>query len=722
MHAKAPPGPAPFVFPARARGAATALVVVPAAEVLPELAWLGPAPADGFDSRAAADAVAALAPRPGTPLLAEQSRGSLRRPGLRGHRLDRAGATGHDWSTAFRPTGLSVEDTRLTLSAADDAAGLALGTEVQALPGGALRLRHTVTNTGTGRYVVDALEVGVPAGDDAAELLDFTGRHERERSPQRHEIRDGLWLRENRRGRTGLEAATLLVAGVPGFGFGAGALVAAHVAWSGNTVHWAERDPGGGVVLGGGELLLPGEVALAPGESYSTPWLFVVAAEGLDAAAAALHTWQRSLPAHPAPSPVTLNVWEAVYFDHDLARLSALADRAAAVGVERYVLDDGWFLGRRHAGAGLGDWAVDPAVWPHGLHPLVDHVRRLGLQFGLWFEPEMVNPDSQLYRDHPAWALGVPGRVPLLARNQLVLDLTNDAVRDHLLERMDALLGEYPIDYVKWDHNRDLLEAAAGPAGRPAAHRQTQAYYALLDELRRRHPAVSWESCASGGGRIDLEVLPRVQRVWTSDMTDALARQQIQRWTVQLVAPEYLGAHVSAPTSHQTGRTLPLDFRAATALFGSFGLEWDLTGAGAAELDALREWIGRYRTYRELLHTGRTVRVASTDPAVWLHGVVATDRRSALFAHVQLDESAGGRGVVLRMPHLDPSLRYRLTWAAPPDQGRVSQAPPVDPAGPTGGVPVGGETLGRVGVWLPRRRPETILLVHVAALEGETRT
>ena len=350
-----------------------------------------------------------------------------------------------------------------------------------------------------------------------------------------------------------------------------------------------------------------------------------------------------------------------------------------------------------------------------GLRPLIEHVRALGLDFGLWFEPEMVNPDSELYRAHPGLGARRPRpRLPHLSRHQLVLDLAEAAVA--LLERMDALLHEYPVDYVKWDHNRDLLEAGTGPGGAPAAHRQTAAFYALLDELRRRHPRVAWESCASGGGRIDLGVLERVQRVWTSDMTDARARQQIQRWTVQLAAPEYLGAHVSAPTSHQTGRTIPLDFRAATALFGSFGIEWDLTQAGADELAALGEWVERYRTHRALLHSGRTVRVESGDPAVWLHGVVAADRRSALFAHVQLDESAGNRGVVLTVPHLRGDTAYRLRWAGPVDSHPMSQAPPVDPAGPTGGRPVSGAVLRDVGVWLPRRRPESILLMHLEAV------
>jgi len=487
------------------------------------------------------------------------------------------------------------------------------------------------------------------------------------------------------------------------------------VAWSGNSTLRLERDAATGTCLGGGALLLPGEVALAERESYRTPWVFFAAADdGLDGLAAAWHAYQRSLAAHPTMQPVVLNVWEAVYFDHDLERLRAIADRAARVGVERFVLDDGWFRHRRNDAAGLGDWYVDESVWPDGLTPLVDKVRELGMEFGLWFEPEMVNPDSDLYREHPDWVLAAGDRTPLLHRNQLVLDLTRADAFDYLLERISSVLAAYPIDFVKWDHNRDLLEAGTGRrGGAPAVHEQTLAFYRLLDTLRERHPQVAWESCAAGGGRVDLGVLERVQRVWTSDMTDALARQQIQRWTVQLLAPEYAGAHVSAPTSHVTGRTFDLDFRAATALFGAFGIEWDLTTADDDGLDRLAGWVARHQRFRPLLHTGRVVRPDSGDPAVLLHGVVSADRSEALLAHVQLDESAHNRGVAVRVPGLDPDPAYRLDWEGPVDHRAVSMSAPLPEGGPTAGAHLTGGSLATRGFWIPRRRPETITLVHL---------
>ena len=277
------------------------------------------------------------------------------------------------------------------------------------------------------------------------------------------------------------------------------------------------------------------------------------------------------------------------------------------------------------------------------------------MQFGLWFEPEMVNPDSDLFREHPDWILSAGDRMPLLHRHQLVLDLSRTEVREHVFEQVSAVLSAYPIDAVKWDHNRDLLEAGSaavsGAPGRAPADRSASTRSST--RCASAHPGVDWESCASGGGRVDLGVLERVQRVWASDMTDALARQQIQRWTTQLVAPEYVGAHVSSPTSHTTGRTLqprlPRGDRAVRLLRHRVGPHRGLRGRPRR----LGEWVQRYKRFRPLLHSGRVVRPESSDPTVLLHGVVAHDRSEALVAHVQLDEPPHNRGIWVRVPGLD---------------------------------------------------------------------
>jgi alpha-galactosidase len=379
------------------------------------------------------------------------------------------------------------------------------------------------------------------------------------------------------------------------------------------------------------------------------------------------------------------------------------------------VLDDGWFGGRRNERAGLGDWVVSDQAWPEGLGPIVEHVRGLGMDFGLWFEPEMLNADSDLYRAHPDWVLAVPGRPAPEFRHQLVLDVGRPDVRDHLFGQISAILSAYPIGYVKWDHNRHLGDGAAGDrAGAAGVHRQTEGFYQLLDRLRAAHPHVEWESCASGGGRLDLGVLERVQRVWTSDLTDALSRQQIQRWSVQLAAPEYLGAHVSAPANHQTGRRLSLDFRAATAFFGDFGVEWDVTSASAADRARLGEWIALYKRYRALLHSGRVVRADSPSPVHRIHGVLSPDRAEAVLAYVQLDESVHDP-VPFVVPGLDPQRRYRATRIAPEDAGERLRESPADPWRGEG-LELPGAVLAAVGLPAPERRPLTCLIVHLEAV------
>jgi alpha-galactosidase len=646
-------------------------------------------------------------------VLPEQSAGWIGTPGLDGHR------NGTTFTTRFASSGheLAGEPDRgqvLTARAVESDAGLALTTAIELSGNGVLRLRASVTNTAaTGSYTVNGLRMVLPLPSEAGEILDFTGRHLRERTPQRLAMRVGTHLREGRRGRTGSDAAFVVAAGSSGFGFGHGEVWAVHTAWSGNHATFAELGLSGIAVLGGGELLLPGEVILAPGETYTAPWLYGAYGTGLDAVAAAFHTELRSRATHPAsPRPVVLNTWEAVYFDHDLEALVQLARLGAQVGVERFVLDDGWFLGRRDDNAGLGDWRVDPEVWPDGLSPLVHAVRGLGMQFGLWFEPEMVNEDSDVAREHPEWILAPGERLPLAGRNQQVLNLTVPEAFSYVLEAMSALIGEYSIDYVKWDHNRDLAEAGDRRTGEPRVHAQTLAAYALMDELRSRHPGLEIESCSSGGGRVDLEVLQRTDRVWASDCIDALERQRIQRWTGQLLPPELIGSHVGAPTAHTTRRTHSLAFRAATALFGHLGIEWDLRGASAGELEELTAWVSLYKQERELISTGTVVRCDYPDEAYWAHGVVSPDRSRALFAFVAMDSCVAAQPGRVRLPGLDPRRGYRIE-PIELSAGAMVRSRSGFPSWWTKPPVVAGRLLQDVGLQAPMLYPEQALLFRL---------
>lgn len=620
------------------------------------------------------------------------------RPGVRGHRDGRLPHPRFELSDVdLTPSGLVVRGS-------DD--GLDTLSEFVLTPEGVLKVRHTITNTGDGVWTCDGVLASMPVPGQATELLDFSGRWPREKQPLRTPFHHGARVRENRRGHTGHDATGLLIAGTDGFGFRHGEVWSVHIGWSGDHLHVAEHLPEGVRVIGAGELLGPGEVRLRPGEAYTTPWAyFAYSSKGLDGLSQSLHRYLRARPSHPrTPRPVVLNTWEAVYFDHRLDRLTELADVAARAGVERFVLDDGWFLGRRDDTAGLGDWYVDAAVWPDGLGPLVRHVRSLGMQFGLWFEPEMVNPRSRLFDEHPDWVLA--SRLPVLQRDQLVLDVARPDVFAYLHDRVVSLVQEYGIDYIKWDHNRDLVEPVHD--GRYGVHEQTLAVYRLMDAVRSACPGLEIESCSGGGARIDYGVLEHTDRVWTSDTNDALERQVIQRWTGLFVAPELLGAHVGPPVAHTTDRAAALSFRLATSLFGHAGLEWDLTGLSPDDLTSVADWIAEYKRLRPLLHSGDVVRADYPDPAAYLHGVVSADRSHAVYCYAQLTAPMDVAAPALRLPGLDPSATYAVSTLLRPPSFLATPAW-------LAGVVLPGSALEHVGLAAPRLNPAQAVVLELRA-------
>ncbi|MGH3704118.1 MAG: alpha-galactosidase, partial [Agromyces sp.] len=420
-------------------------------------------------------------------------------------------------------------------------------------------------------------------------------------------------------------------------------------------------------------------------------------------------------PQHPrSPRPVTLNTWEAVYFDHDVDTLVELADRAAELGIERFVLDDGWFGARRNDRAGLGDWTVSSEVWPDGLHPLVDRVRGHGMQFGLWFEPEMVNMDSDLARAHPEWIMATGARLPVESRHQQVLNLGIPEAYAYVRDAMCAILDEYDIAYIKWDHNRDLVDAGTQATGRPGVHEQTLAFYRLVDELKSRYPELEIESCSSGGGRVDLGAIDRTDRIWVSDNNDPIDRQQANRWTTQLVPLELMGAHIASGASHITNRLHALSFRAITALFGHLGVEWDLRTADPAELAELEEWIRLHKANRELLHGGDLVRLDHPDRTLSVNGVVAADGSAALFAYVSLARSSVASPGRIRLPGLVPAAVYRVE---PVLIGGVPHGADRAPWWEAGPLELNGAALASIGVVMPTLRPEQAVLLRVERVE-----
>ena len=565
--------------------------------------------------------------------------------------------------------------------------------------GEVIEVELAVVNLGPDVLFVDHLAPTLSLPDDAEEVLRFSGQWGQEFHPRRGPWPAGTQLVESRRGRTSHDAVPVAFFGPTGFDEQHGDLRGVHLSWSGNHQLRIDRLADGRRYVQAAELLAPGEVALQPGERHGAPTVLAVAGTGLSQCSQRFHRHvRRSLPTRPRP--VLLNTWEAVYFDHDQDRLFALADRAAHVGVERFVLDDGWFGGRRDDTAGLGDWWVSPDVYPQGLAPLIEHVTGLGMEFGIWVEPEMVNPDSELYRAHPDWVLG---NADATGRNQLVLDLARADCWNHFRDVLDRLLADHDIAFVKWDMNRDL--AGAG------SHHQTRALYRLLDALRAAHPAVEIESCASGGGRADAEILRRTARIWTSDCNDALERQAIQRGFSHLLPPEVMGAHIGPPRAHTTGRVQRLAFRAATALFGHLGIEWNLLDADDRDLDKLREWIDLHKRLRPLLHGGDVVRLDQADRDTLAHGVVSTDRSEAVFCHAQLrrpDTSAPPR---LVLAGLDPDRGYTLERIVVP--GNVGGLTWHQPRWLDEPVTVSGRVLMTMGIQLPILLPESALLFRL---------
>jgi alpha-galactosidase len=629
---------------------------------------------------------------------------------------------GRDWGSLFKVANVEREGTRATIICRDERTQLGLEYRIDLdAETGVLRIASKLTNYGATTLDVSEMATAcLPIPSHMTDIIGFTGRWTQEFGHERLRRTSGSYLRENRSGRTShFSYPALLLAGAD-TNEQQGEVYGLHLAWSGNHRLRVDTLTDGRVIASMGALLFPGEIRLVPGESFALPEIVAAySADGFSALSRKFHAHVRSKLLRPQmrakPRPVHYNTWEAVYFDHDIDRLKELATRAAALGVERFVLDDGWFGARRNDLAGLGDWVVSDAVYPQGLKPLVDHVTGLGIEFGIWFEPEMVNPDSDLYRAHPDWVLQIDGVDQVPFRTQYVLDISRTAVADYLFERIDAILSDHAISYIKWDMNRDLSHPG-GAGGQARAVAQVHALYALLDRIRAAHPDVEIESCSSGGARADMGVLAHSDRVWTSDSNDALDRQHIQRGASFFLPPEILGCHVGPAHCHVTGRRLSMAMRAATAMTGHMGLELNLLTERQADLDELKAAIALHKQHRALLHHGELYRL-DTAPQHLASGVVAHDKSEALFSVAYM---VGDHHVLpgrLRFAGLNPARRYRLRLVWPQNWSAVKAPSLVEQLDLGGkGAAFSGAALMQAGMQLPHAQPETCLLFHLHAI------
>jgi alpha-galactosidase len=563
---------------------------------------------------------------------------------------------GEDWT--FQATACEVEQNgqgaiiRLTDTVALIEVAIALNLDADS---DVLTMSTTLNNGGEATLDIMWLAAGtLPLSADAREVRSFGGRHNDEFVPVTDPLTRSIWRQENRRGLTSHSCFPGAIVEAESATYGA------QLAWSGNHAQSIEWLDGGGFQWQMGEWLAPGEVRLAPGESVQTPEILATCGTDGNAVAQNFHAAIRKLTpwcdGKMKPRPVHINTWEGFYFDHDEAALIELADAAAAVGIERFVLDDGWFHGRNDDTSSLGDWWTDAVKYPNGLTPLAEHVTGLGMEFGLWVEPEMVNPDSELYRAHPNWALATPGRPTITGRNQLVLDMARAEVSDYLFDKIAALLDELPIAYLKWDHNRDLTTAGA----RPRYRQQVLAAYALMDRIRAAYPHVEIEACAGGGGRIDAGIASHTHRFWASDNIDAVSRVSIQRGFLQFMPPELMGAHVGASPAHATGRKQSMDFRGGVALPGHFGVELDVRKLDDADRDRMAHWIATYKQHRDRLHSGKVWRGEAGDGLLWqAHG----GQDDLLLMLYRIAPQSWRHAPSVRLPMLDSARRYAVDGA-----------------------------------------------------------
>lgn len=490
-----------------------------------------------------------------------------------------------------------------------------------------------------------------PGSQYSDEFWDFAGRWVGEFQVVKNHWQPGVRLRENLTGRTGHEHFPGLIVKGDGASETAGEVFGFHYGWSGGHRMVAEELPDGRRQI---QFAHASGIELSPVMSAKTAPLYATYSNvGVNGVATRFQHWVRqnivTFSSRHGFRPVHYNCWEAVYFDHKVEELQDIASRAKALGAERFVLDDGWFKNRSIDDRALGDWTVDAGKYPDGLHPLVNHIKSLDMTFGIWFEPEMVNLDSDLARQHPDWILGADDQIP--GRQQYVLDLSNAAVLDYLYGAIADILSTYDVDYIKWDHNRVLPTPDAA---------QTRGIYTLLDRLRANFTNVEIESCSSGGGRIDYGILQRTQRVWLSDSNDAIERLKIQHNAALFLPACVTGSHVGPRLCHTSGRQIDISMRSWVAAQRHMGFEMDpreLTDHEAAVLTRVTQW---WKDNRSWMYSADIHRLERTDPAIIAEVQVSNDQEHFVLFAGKVDTSGQILPRPLRLTGLDPNSCYRI--------------------------------------------------------------
>lgn len=464
----------------------------------------------------------------------------------------------------------------------------------------------------------------------------------------------------------------------------AGEVILGALAWSGNYRIWFRHSPYHYLFAGAGLDAAPAPYLLDGGGTFETPPLILVhSGNGKGEASRRIHRWARryGLRGGATERLTLLNSWEGVYFTFTEKVLHGMMKRAAELGVELFVLDDGWFgnkFPRNDARAGLGDWQVNRDKLPHGLEGLVRQAEKLGIRFGIWVEPEMVNPRSELYRKHPEWVIGLPHRENRLERSQYLLDLSNPDVRAYILDAMRKLLGEHPgISYVKWDCNRKISDP--GSSRLDASHQgnlsidYVRGYETILDALAAEFPDVVFQACSSGGGRADYGTMRRHHEFWTSDNTDACERVFMQ-WGIGHLFPAIsMAAHVTASPNHQTKRVTPLKFRFDVAMSGRLGFELQPCDMTKEEVEFSKRALAEYKRIRPVVQFGDLYRLSSPYESRVASLMYVHEKRAVVFAWL-MDKWLADSPPPLRLKGLDPAARYLVREINLDENGSLTNA------------------------------------------------
>lgn len=520
-------------------------------------------------------------------------------------------------------------------------------------------------------YLTRALSACLEIDNQDFELLTMHGSWARERKIQYRKVGYGKQGVTSERGESSHQDHPFIALKAGDATQERGDVYGIHFVYSGNFFAQAEKNQFDVVraVMG----INPQDFCwkLEEGESFQTPEaVMVYSSEGLDGMTTSLHKLYRKHLIRgeykDKKRPILINNWEATYFDFNTEKLIQIAKQASELGIEMLVMDDGWFGRRNDDNTSLGDWIVNEEKLNGGLNHLVEEVNKLGMKFGIWFEPEMISPDSELYKAHPDWAIAVPGREPGRARNQYVLDLSRKEVREHTYESIASVLRSANIEYVKWDMNRPLsdigsMELDADRQGE-LFHRYVLGVYELQERLITEFPHLLLENCSGGGARFDPGMLYYSPQIWCSDDTDAIERLSIQEGTAMIYPLSTMGAHVSDCPNHTVGRVTPFETRGYVALAGTFGYELDVTKIPQEDRDQIPEQVKMYHKYNDLVREGEYYRIASysVNHEYDCYMVVSEDKREALVTFIQVLNRPNCKSRKIKLKGLSEGLDYTI--------------------------------------------------------------